>query len=352
MRLLSKLVLAAVAVAASPSPVPRSRSRSSSGRTSTRRREPYHKRVGVGGRRDQEAHQRQVRHRGVPGLDARQGNRHQPGPDARHRRHDHHRPVVRGAQLPARSASPTTRSSSATPITCSKYVEERRLQGDGRGVPQEDRHPDHRATPTTARARPRRNKPFTDCAGMKGLKIRVPDVPAYMATPKALRRQSDADRLRRGLPRAAERHRRRAGEPAADDRGEEVLRSAEGHHADRPHRRRRCTTQVAPHVWNKLTDDEKKIFTEVTQRSRATARGREIKKREARAGRRVQEEGHADRQRRSTRRFRDAVLKNAKPVESMGFTQAGLRQDRRDQVTQRQATPPLRRRRRRMTTDA
>ena len=29
------------------------------------------------------------------------------------------------------------------------------------------------------------NRPFTDCAGMKGLKIRVPDVPAYMATPKA-----------------------------------------------------------------------------------------------------------------------------------------------------------------------
>ena len=29
------------------------------------------------------------------------------------------------------------------------------------------------------------NRPFTDCAGMKGLKIRVPDVPAYMATPKS-----------------------------------------------------------------------------------------------------------------------------------------------------------------------
>ena len=28
-------------------------------------------------------------------------------------------------------------------------------------------------------------KPFTDCAGMKGLKIRVPDVPAYRATPEA-----------------------------------------------------------------------------------------------------------------------------------------------------------------------
>ena len=28
-------------------------------------------------------------------------------------------------------------------------------------------------------------KAFTDCAGMKGLKIRVPDVPAYRATPEA-----------------------------------------------------------------------------------------------------------------------------------------------------------------------
>ena len=28
-------------------------------------------------------------------------------------------------------------------------------------------------------------KPFTECSGMKGLKIRVPDVPAYTATPKA-----------------------------------------------------------------------------------------------------------------------------------------------------------------------
>jgi hypothetical protein len=27
-------------------------------------------------------------------------------------------------------------------------------------------------------------KPFTDCAGMKGLKIRVPDVPAYRPRPR------------------------------------------------------------------------------------------------------------------------------------------------------------------------
>src|SRR5216117_699025 len=29
------------------------------------------------------------------------------------------------------------------------------------------------------------NKGFTDCAGMKGLKMRVPDVPAYLALPKS-----------------------------------------------------------------------------------------------------------------------------------------------------------------------
>ncbi len=56
------------------------------------------------------------------------------------------------------------------------------------------------------------NKPFTDCAGMKGLKIRVPDVPV-----------PHADRVRRGLSRAPEWDCRRAGKSADDDRGEEIL---------------------------------------------------------------------------------------------------------------------------------
>src|SRR5205085_2391485 len=55
--------------------------------------------------------------------------------------------------------------------------------------------------------------------------------------PEGAGRQPDADRLRRGVPRAAERHGGRAGKPAAHDRGQEVLRSAEEHLADRPHRR-------------------------------------------------------------------------------------------------------------------
>ena len=51
------------------------------------------------------------------------------------------------------------------------------------------------------------------------------------------RRQRDADRLRRGLSGAAAGHGRRPGEPAADHHGQEVLRGAGAHHADRPHHR-------------------------------------------------------------------------------------------------------------------
>ena len=51
-------------------------------------------------------------------------------------------------------------------------------------VPREDRHPDH-GDDVLRRAPYDVNKPFTDCAGMKGLKMRVPDVPAYLALPKS-----------------------------------------------------------------------------------------------------------------------------------------------------------------------
>ena len=59
----------------------------------------------------------------------------------------------------------------------------------------------------------------------------------FIGSAMCVRREPDADRIRRGLPRAAERHRRRAGKSAHDHRGEEVLRGAEEHRADRPHRR-------------------------------------------------------------------------------------------------------------------
>jgi len=79
------------------------------------------------------------------------------------------------------------------------------------------------------------------------------------------------------------------------------------------------TTQVAPHVWNKLTDQEKQIFTEVTREAavRATA---QIKKREAELADEFKKKGlqivQVDK-----KSFIDAVLKSSTP-ESMGFTRS------------------------------
>ena len=77
-------------------------------------------------------------------------------------------------------------------------------------------------------------------------------------------------------------------------------------------------TQVAPHVWNKLTDAEKKIFTDVTREAadRATA---QIKKREAELVAEFKKKGlgvhEVDR-----KSFVDAVVKS-KPVPSLGYEQ-------------------------------
>jgi TRAP-type C4-dicarboxylate transport system substrate-binding protein len=79
------------------------------------------------------------------------------------------------------------------------------------------------------------------------------------------------------------------------------------------------TTQIAPHLWNKLSDAEKKMFTDVTQEAavRATAK---IKAREVELVDEFKKKGlqivQVDR-----KSFQDAVLKN-KPLTSMGFTQS------------------------------
>ncbi len=76
------------------------------------------------------------------------------------------------------------------------------------------------------------------------------------------------------------------------------------------------TTQVAPHVWDKLTDQEKQIFTDVTREAAARATEK-IKKREAELTEEFKKKGlqivTVDR-----KSFADAVLKNT-PLESMGF---------------------------------
>ncbi|MBI5716397.1 MAG: sialic acid TRAP transporter substrate-binding protein SiaP [Burkholderiales bacterium] len=156
---------------------------------------------------------------------------------------------------------------------------------------------------------------FTNCAGMKGLKIRVPDVPVYVATPKACGANP--------TPLAfAEVY--LALQNKTVDAQENPLTTIEakkfyevqkhimltGHVVDG------LTTQVAPHVWNKLSDAEKKIFTEVALEAAARATA-QIKKREAELVAEFKKKGlgvhEVDR-----KSFVDAVLKSTS-VESLGF---------------------------------
>ncbi len=158
-------------------------------------------------------------------------------------------------------------------------------------------------------------KPFTDCAGMKGLKIRVPDVPAYRATPESCGANPTPIAfaevylaLQNGTVEAQE-------NPLTTIEAKKFFEVQKaimltGHIVDG------LTTQVAPHVWTKLTDAEKKIFTDVALEAAARATTA-IKKREAELVDEFKKKGLAivavNRQ-----SFVDAVLK-AKSVESMGF---------------------------------
>jgi len=158
-------------------------------------------------------------------------------------------------------------------------------------------------------------KPFTDCAGMKGLKIRVPDVPAYRATPEACGANPTPIAfaevylaLQNGTVDAQE-------NPLTTIEAKKFYEVQKaimltGHIVDG------LTTQVAPHVWTKLTDAEKKIFTDVALEAAARATA-QIKKREAELVDEFKKKGltivTVNRQ-----SFVDAVLKN-KSVESLGF---------------------------------
>ena len=162
------------------------------------------------------------------------------------------------------------------------------------------------------------NRPFNDCAGMKGLKIRVPDVPAYTATPKSCGANPTPIAfaevylaLQNGTVEAQENPLTTIEAKKFYEVQKAIMMTS--HIVDG------LTTQVAPHVWNKLTPDEQKIFVEVTREAAARATDK-IKKREAELTDEFRKKGlqivPVNRQ-----SFVDAVLKNA-PVESMGFTRA------------------------------
>jgi tripartite ATP-independent transporter DctP family solute receptor len=162
------------------------------------------------------------------------------------------------------------------------------------------------------------NRPFTDCAGMKGLKIRVPDVPAYMATPKACGANPTPIAfaevylaLQNGTVEAQENPLTTIEAKKFYEVQKAIMMTS--HIVDG------LTTQVAPHVWSKLTDQEKAIFTEVTREAAARATDK-IKKRESELADEFKKKGlqivQVDR-----KSFIDAVLKSSTP-ESMGFSRA------------------------------
>ncbi|MGA1600391.1 MAG: sialic acid TRAP transporter substrate-binding protein SiaP [bacterium] len=162
------------------------------------------------------------------------------------------------------------------------------------------------------------NRAFSDCAGMKNLKIRVPDVPAYMAMPKACGANPTPIAfsevylaLQNGTVEAQE-------NPLPTIEAKKFYEVQKhirltGHIVDA------VATQVAPHVWNNLSSAEKQIFVEVTREAAAKA-SQEIMDREAKLADVFRSRGltvePVDRS-----GFQKAVL-NAVPLESMGFTRA------------------------------
>ena len=118
-----------------------------------------------------------------PGLAARQGDGPQPGPDARQRRYHHLGLELRGAQLPADRRHllplhlPRRRSSPG-------LHQERRLQGAGARLPGQDRAP-HRRGDLLRHASDHVEPAAAQLRDLQGLKMRVPDVPAYLAMPRA-----------------------------------------------------------------------------------------------------------------------------------------------------------------------
>lgn len=158
-------------------------------------------------------------------------------------------------------------------------------------------------------------KAFTDCAGMKGLKIRVPDVPAYRAMPESCGANPTPIAfaevylaLQNGTVDAQENPLTTIEAKKFYEVQKHIMLT--GHIVDG------LTTQVAPHVWKTLNDAEKKMFTDVAQEAAARATA-QIKKREAELVDEFKKKGvgvHAI----NRQSFVDAVLKT-KSVESLGY---------------------------------
>jgi TRAP-type C4-dicarboxylate transport system substrate-binding protein len=162
------------------------------------------------------------------------------------------------------------------------------------------------------------NKPIAKCADMKGLKMRVPDVPAYLAMPRACGANTAPIAfaevylaLQNGTVEAQE-------NPLTTIEAKKFFEVQKnivltGHIVDH------LNTVISGGLWKKLSDADKKIFTDVTQEAAAKASA-EVAAREKELvgifktkGLSVTEVDKAD--------FRDTVLKNVS-FESFGYQKA------------------------------
>ena len=162
------------------------------------------------------------------------------------------------------------------------------------------------------------NRPFTKCAEMKGLKMRVPDVPAYLAMPKSCGANTAPIAfaevylaLQNGTVEAQE-------NPLTTIEAKKFYEVQKhivltGHIVDH------LNTVIAGGLWKKLSDEDKKIFGDVMQEAAARATAI-IKKREGELVQFFKDKGlsvsNIDR-----KDFLDSVLANAK-FETYGYAKA------------------------------
>ena len=162
------------------------------------------------------------------------------------------------------------------------------------------------------------NKPIAKCADMKGLKIRVPDVPAYLAMPRACGANTSPIAfaevylaLQNGTVEAQENPLPTIETKKFFEVQKHIVLT--GHIVDH------LNTVVAGGVWKKLSDADKKMFTDVAQEAAAKA-SKEVAARESELAAVFRSRGVSVNDV-NTGEFRDTVLKNV-PFEQFGYQKA------------------------------
>lgn len=122
-------------------------------------------------------------------------------------------------------------------------------------------------------------QPFSDCAGMAGLKIRVPDVAAYSVTPRACGANPTPIAFAE-VYLALQNHTVDAQENPLTTIVAKKLFEVQQHIMLTGHVVDGLTTMVAPHLWNRLEEAERELLRQVAREAAAQASD-EIRTREA-----------------------------------------------------------------------